>query len=178
MTHHRDDCHPVRWVELHPAVTSERTSQNSRRWRKRPGSCWTRNPESQKRSSANSSMTGRMPHPDGLVKPVRQRALTVWLSSCLLTTLLELCLRAGVERFKFCVRGDGCVSRRLSGHTALLPGACCILCLIREHVLGDKDLVSLFTKCSTNHIRMSSRSNYFALQALPRIRPGPRWWWY
>ena len=34
MMPHRDDYHPVCWVELHPAVTSERNSQNSGRWRK------------------------------------------------------------------------------------------------------------------------------------------------
>lgn len=146
--------------------------------KERPGSCWICNPKSQKCSSTTSCMTGLIPHPDGLVKPVGQHVLTEQLSSCLLTTLLELCLHAGVERFKFPVRGHGRVGRRLSGHSALLPGARCILCLIREHVLGDKDLASLFTKSSTNHIRRSSRSYYFTLQALPCVRPGPRWWWY
>lgn len=35
VTHHGDDYHPAWWVEMHPTIASERTSQNSRRWRKR-----------------------------------------------------------------------------------------------------------------------------------------------
>lgn len=126
MTHHGDDYHPAWWMEFHPAVGSERTSENSERWSKRH----LRPAEHAipKHSSATSSMTARIPHPDGLVKPVRQHALTARLSSGLLTTLLSFVYALELRVLNFtCVgtvmsaSGSWGTQLRSPEHTASFP---------------------------------------------------------
>lgn len=160
-----------RWVELHPAITSERTSQNNGRWRKRDlGPAKHAIQKSHEFSLATSSMTGRVPPPDTVVKPVSTLSLHGSPPACLqlfsgFVYVMEL-IDFNIMYVGMAMSADGSLGAQLLSqeHTASF-------CLIREHDLGDKDLGSLFTKCPTNHIRRWSRSYFFALQALPCIRP-------
>lgn len=79
MRHHGDNCPPVRWVE-HCSFRKDFLEQQEME-KERPGSCWTLSSESQNCSLATSSMISPVPHPGGLVKPLREHPLTVRLSS-------------------------------------------------------------------------------------------------
>lgn len=98
------------------SITSEKTSQDSGRWRKTdPGGAEHATPAP---GMLLTSLLHARPHPSasqagGTCQTTR--------SPCLLTALPKLCLRAGAGRFEFQVRGDGSRGTALRSQGTLPP---------------------------------------------------------